>query len=167
MSKLLFKSFILFIFFIIASCEKAPDYSDTPSISFNKLSQTKEFDQGLQAQVDKISIDINFQDGDGDLGVDQDDLSKEPYRSDNNYLVTVYKKTGSVFIVDTTLNFNGNYPVLTEKSHKGPIDGTLSWQVIFPSPLLPAKSEYKFSIKIKDRKMHVSNIAETPSFRIN
>lgn len=69
----------LFFLLLIVACEKPPDYSDTPRIEF--LSITKVFvseGEGI-AGTDEITIFLRFEDGDGDLGINQLDAEDSKY----------------------------------------------------------------------------------------
>ncbi|BDD08861.1 hypothetical protein FUAX_12930 [Fulvitalea axinellae] len=60
----------------LSSCDSPPQYSDIPHIGLNRVS----FVEGGGASVDKLVVDISFQDGNGDLGLaDSDTLG--PYKS--------------------------------------------------------------------------------------
>jgi hypothetical protein len=54
-------------FLLLAGCFEAPDFADTPKITFENV----EFKQG-STDFDSLIISINYEDGDGDLGLDED-----------------------------------------------------------------------------------------------
>ena len=62
------------------SCERPPDYSKTPVISY--LSITKYYKPGSSVGIagrDSIVIAVEFEDGDGDLGITDADAKKDRY----------------------------------------------------------------------------------------
>lgn len=66
----------------IFSCHSPePKFPKTPSISFQKIQRYKIFDQYTQTYVDSISVSLHFKDGDGDLGLSEQDITPpyEPY----------------------------------------------------------------------------------------
>lgn len=78
------KGFILvsFLGIAISSCFEAPDFNNTPSISFEKI-QFKE--TPLPGDYDTLVLYLNFKDGDGDLGL-SDDFTSTPYHASFYYL---------------------------------------------------------------------------------
>ena len=71
--------FFVSIALIGTSCYTAPEYPNEPQISFNNIvfnKGTEEFDP------DSLILSLNFQDGDGDLGLRNDGADTgEPYNS--------------------------------------------------------------------------------------
>lgn len=51
---------------ILSACYKAPKFANTPSISFNKIIFKK---GSTDFETDSLILTVNFQDGDGDLGL--------------------------------------------------------------------------------------------------
>ena len=56
--------------FLLASCSKAPDFSDIPEISFLSLSKQSMVQSDLP--TDTLFVTFSFKDGDGDLGTGPD-----------------------------------------------------------------------------------------------
>ncbi len=81
------KGLVCFCFFSISisSCFNPPEFSNSPEIIFNKI-QFKEVPGAGTA--DSLILYIDFKDGDGDLGLDQDnpDYSDEPYHPSYYYV---------------------------------------------------------------------------------
>src|SRR5687768_16577947 len=128
-----FLTFLVLISILSISCEKSPKYALEPAIRFEKISQVYQYNDQILSFEDNITATIYFEDGDGVLGLDQNDLFSEPYINLDNYEVQTFRKQGGIFVLDTFLNFNGDFPVLNPKNRKGPIDGTLSRSFGFPS----------------------------------
>ncbi|WP_109829254.1 hypothetical protein [Reichenbachiella versicolor] len=102
-------SFLVFgIFFlnitVLISCQAPEPFSNTPSIQFSELVY-EEADQsnplGIQ-QTDKIILTIEFTDGDGDLGISQDEVYS-PY---HDYDLVIDSKNNIV-----TFNSLPSYPL--------------------------------------------------------
>jgi hypothetical protein len=94
------RGLILFCFLVvsISSCFDPPIFKNTPEITYDKI-QFKEV-KGAGTN-DSLILYINFKDGDGDLGLDQDDpeYAKEPFQASFYYLTTPGCSTGQC---DTT-----------------------------------------------------------------
>lgn len=74
----------LFLIFLISvvvlSCEKSPDYSKTPLIRYHSI--TKYYKPGSSPNIagrDSIVIAVEFEDGDGDLGITELDARDKKY----------------------------------------------------------------------------------------
>jgi hypothetical protein len=65
-----------------------------------------------------------------------------------------------------TISFNQRFPVLTEKT--GPLEGSLQYAMVTSGmeSIFSIKT-LKLRIKIRDRKLNVSNIIETPEFTLD
>lgn len=139
-------------------CFNAPDYSDTPEISFTSMSKDTLF-QG-STNEDSLWVNIYFTDGDGDLG-------------DNQEL--------NVFIQDTRDGFylsGYRIPFIPEEGSGNGIDGQL--QLLFFNscctyddgtlPCSPSQSQpfdqVVYEISIQDRAGNVSNILSLPAITL-
>lgn len=60
--------------FVLVSCERAPEFSDVPKIEFNNV----EFIFNAMGQ-DSLAISVNFEDGDGNLGISSEEKKKPPF----------------------------------------------------------------------------------------
>ncbi|MBX9851716.1 MAG: hypothetical protein K2X86_08155 [Cytophagaceae bacterium] len=67
-------SFVVLLF--LNSCEKAPSYPETPGIEFKEL---QNYSSSNPVNEDSIVVTINFKDGDGDLGLRNEDVGY-PYQ---------------------------------------------------------------------------------------
>jgi hypothetical protein len=83
----------LFIFSIImASCFDSPEFSKTPKIEFRNLY----FGYGATpSQLDSLVVELSFEDGDGDLGLD-DSYRNFPYHEFDLFLGDGNVKTATV-----------------------------------------------------------------------
>ena len=72
---------------VIGSCFDPPEYNDIPEITFDKILFKEVPGAGTN---DSLILYIDFKDGDGDLGLDQDDpfYSQDPYHSSFYFLTT-------------------------------------------------------------------------------
>jgi hypothetical protein len=163
------------------SCLTAPSYSTTPEISFNSIKHDRyNINGGL---VDSILVTINFQDGDGDLGLTATEGTSAPYTPTYygaNFYATPFVKTAQTGGFDSLKNarpmlqLRKNYlyerfdhPSTTTDNRAAPLRGTLkrSYRFVPGSQFLPG-DEVKFRISIFDRALHRSNEIETTSIII-
>ncbi|WP_223650783.1 hypothetical protein [Hymenobacter psoromatis] len=169
----------------LGGCLQAPDYSTTPSISNNnvRVSSFKSTVPGGQS-IDSVYITINYQDGDGDLGLSGDESKVAPYTYpslfNNNYFIEpTVKYVGTTTYVVPILQYN-NTPAapgtfnarfdhitgLTD-SKTAPIKGTLTRTFAFGrGDYFNAGDVVRFDVSIADRALHVSNVIRTDSIVI-
>lgn len=164
-SKYLFMLFMSLI--ILDACNKAETYPIIPEIEFE--SYLRLFNPSLNV-YDRGVLKISFTDGDGDIGLRQDQ-TEPPY--DYNFFINFfeiqYGDTVQIFPTITdpgtgdidTLTFNQRIPYLTPlgsiKSIQGEIEDTLqayNFNSTFDTIL--------FTAYIVDRKLHKSNTITTP-----
>jgi len=75
---------VFIISLVLASCFDAPDFSDTPAIKLTDIyfGKSKKLDS-----PDSLVIRVNFEDGDGDLGLDNSNLS-DPFHNYDYFVAT-------------------------------------------------------------------------------
>ena len=136
-------------------------FSKIPYIEFKSFKIVRnQFDVSSSAYGDSVTINIKFQDGDGDLGIANDDTSS----NGDNYLIDIYSMENGVYQkLNFDPSFDGQFPKLTTDNTVGPIDGTLSRSIFIYqlSPIHP-NDTLRFDIKILDRAQNESNTITTP-----
>jgi hypothetical protein len=159
---------LTFSWLLFSACRKKPDYSDTPYITINPIRHYVVFSGNTQTMVDSLVLSLNFQDGDGDLGLDQNDLLVPPWHGNFNILVDVYRKTGNTYtLLNLSPPYSGNFPVLAPKKISGPINGTMEYGIAIAQPFQPVNDVLRFEIRILDRALNISNTVTTPDITIN
>jgi hypothetical protein len=164
----------------LSSCLQEPSYSTTPSIEFDHIERRRTTQTG-QLPVDSIFVTIRFQDGDGDLGLNDTEIKSAPYlypsRYSSNYFIEPYVKVAStgkfVKLSDTgritagAYNARFDHPSTTTDSKTAALKGTLTRAFGFGygDVFLPGE-EVRFDINIADRALHESNIVTTESLVI-
>jgi len=157
----------------VASCLNPPDYSDTPEISFSKI-ETKRIEK-REGTYDTISITVSFKDGDGDLGLSNEDTDPPfnevniingdtvPNKNYNNYFITpqIRDENGNFNDLDLGgFNYNSRYPRLepdTQGDRKAPLRGDLTFGLIFGQNSFAPNTSVRFKVYITDRALHQSN----------
>ena len=166
---------------VFGGCVDIPDFSDTPKIYYNGLSQFTEIDtldagtpsQSVQ-RTEIAVLSIRFEDGDGDLGVSTQDLQ-------NPEVAAGYKKVagwglaGNYEVVTMTKRPNGTwderiiagdstqmFPVLKTDGKPGPIKGTLDMYIRHPVSNSQVMATRRYKVRIIDRAYRMSNQEEVP-----
>jgi hypothetical protein len=160
----------VFLFLALAAaavgCVDIPNFGDTPVIYYNGI------DQYTDEKTEHVIITVDFEDGDGDLGVSaeerSDSLFTEPYGGWGNYeLVTARrgadgKWTESVLSTDQVMWM----PILKPDGKPGPIKGKLDLNTKFFYSNSSVQRWVRFKVRIRDRALHVSNQITTDSILV-
>ncbi|MHA4738749.1 hypothetical protein [Dyadobacter sp. MSC1_007] len=169
----------LSLFIILAaaafSCVDIPDFDDTPKIYYNGVDQTTIIDtvSGKEQKTELVTLTINFEDGDGDLGASSDDIQDTEFTKrytnvpgwnlEANYeLVTMIKQKDSTW-VETIMPGDSFkfFPLLKLDGKSGPIKGKLDLNARFSYLNSAVMTKVKFKIRIIDRAFRISNQVET------
>jgi hypothetical protein len=158
--------------FCIASCIKEPDLGPQPVISFNSI---KYFPRSKPTGADCIEVKINFEDGDGDLGLDEGDTTGPFKRFDANgninndffnYFIDIYLQNSSgnwepyVFPPGVP-TYNGRFPRINSPTKRKTIQGTLSYYLRIFSTFPFRNRPLKFKLRIQDRALNSTNYIDT------
>jgi len=161
--------------FFMGACFPEPDYPDTPAIGFKSIRNSP------AKLLDTVRVSISFQDGNGDLGLASEDTvppfqalqaNKKPNLFYNNIFVSIYKKVKGVFVPvifqSEGFNLNGRFPLLNPKGKVKPLEGELSYEILFfyafpefYSPRINLKDTLVFDVQITDRALNKSNTIRT------
>ncbi len=164
-------TFISLIFLILA-CERPPDYDLTPKIAFKSIEKYVIIGSLSLAKQDSVVVTLSFEDGDGDLGMDANNVGTEPYVNfyERNYHAILYKKVKGVYeevkgVDGEVLEYGGVFPELIDE--QGPIDGNLNYHILIShnnAQVLEAFDTLRFDIFIVDRALNKSNTITTSEF---
>jgi hypothetical protein len=147
----------------LASCVDIPNFSDTPTIYYNGIQQYTVLDTAGNKSEEKVIITIDFEDGDGDLGVTSEERSDTvKYKDWGNYeLVTMTKQLDGKWTEAIRSEDRKKFmPVLKPDGKPGPIKGKLDLNTSFKYSRSAVPITLKFKVRIRDRAFHVSN--QTP-----
>ncbi len=166
---------VVFLGLLATACFKAPQYADTPAISLESIRNAP-----AGTGTDSVILTISYQDGNGDLGLDDGD-KQPPFQELNsdgtvntaffNFYANAYKKVNGRFVPITFFSFpklDGRFPRLNA-TRSSAIEGTLKYTLLFSyifssgiySPAISRNDTLKFDIRIADRALNKSNIVET------
>lgn len=169
----------LFILLAAASagCVDIPDFSDTPKIYYNGISQETRIDTilGIAQETEVVTVTIDFEDGDGDLGASNAEVQDTLGFTKSYQNVPGWNLQGNYELVTMTQNKdstwsesvrNGDrfkfFPLLKTDGKAGPIKGKLDCNIRFRRLGSAVPTKMKFKVRIIDRAFHISNqIPET------
>jgi hypothetical protein len=170
--------FCLFIVSAIGlgSCVDIPDYSVIPRIDYNGISQYTQTDtvSNKPQSVEVVTITIDFQDGDGDLGA-TDEETNDPGFTEQYSKVPNWGKEANYELIPMMLAEDGKtwidapssaienfkfFKYLKPDGKTGPIKGKLEYTARFYYLGSAKPQKRKFKIRIIDRAFHISNQTE-------
>lgn len=165
------KLFLILIPLGLSACVDIPSFDNTPRIEFNSITKETVEETEFSTQIiDKVTITVNFEDGDGDLGVTSDAAEDEKYLQSGwvNYQLTTFVKQRNgtfeqVNFIEDAMMF---FPVLKPDGAPGPIKGKLDLHKDHFHTNFSQPSVVKYEVKIRDRAMNVSNVIETDTISV-
>ncbi len=149
--------YILFIAVLMISCKKEKSFSPKPVIEF------KDF---TSYGSDSANIMISFRDGDGDIGIFEDDTTSK----DDLSLKYLYKdSTGNFIPYDATfgtpqfdtLFYSYRVPSITPNGQYQALEGDILIKLRAAPLYNPTHSFVKFEITLTDRAGNISNTVST------
>ena len=162
-------SFLICLPFLLWACVQTPDYSSTPSITFDRIQKFTVNDAFL-GKKDSVVITLFFTDGEGDLGINAatikaDSLLLKNYKTQfkedyYNYLLTTFRSRKGNFVdisSSSLVQQNGRFPRLRPDGRTGATDGYLDYSIDIPASFSPKNDTLRFEIKIRDRAFNTSN----------
>jgi len=149
---------ILLGFLTLSSCKEKACEVKVPEISFESFFVTEE-NEGI--------LTINFNDCDGDVGLnDNDTISPYNIEGENYYNLDLiyHEKQNGIWVRFDSLTppFSYRIPVLNKDGSNTTLDGQIivTLEPIYYVPIGNFDT-IKFEIKLKDRALNISNIIET------
>jgi len=167
--------FLAFLAFLATACFKAPQYADTPAIAFESIRNAP-----AGTGTDSVILTVSYQDGNGDLGLGDDDKNP-PFQELNsngsvntaffNFYANAYKKVRGNYVPITFFSYpklDGRFPRLNA-TRSSSIEGTLRYTILFSyifssgiyAPAVSRNDTIKFDVQIADRGLNKSNIIQT------
>jgi hypothetical protein len=147
---LIISSVLCFVLFSLAGCIKRNDMPITPVITFKDFA----------IMGDSARLVIKFTDGDGDLGLSDDEISP-PY--DYNVFIKYMEKVNGTYR-ERVLSFPFNFriPRISTSDRKKPAQGEVHISIT-PTYYDPFSTHdtIRYELYIKDRALHESNSIQT------
>jgi len=163
---------LIFTVFVLAACQEKMDYPIEPKIAYEGMAYVMDADSTLTGEV---TLSLSYTDGDGDLGLDDNDTLYPFGPNDPHYynlIIDYMKWDGSTFVETPllswnqqtqtfdTVSFNARFKRCVFNDEVKPISGTIDYKMMVYNPLSP-NDTIKFRVHIIDRALHQSNIIET------
>jgi hypothetical protein len=158
---------IVIVALALSSCKKPDEFPVVPAIVYKSIFAT----QNAQGYDSKLTVLLNFTDGDGDIGYKDaglndsifDDPNSQYY---NNYVAKIFKLQNSVWVAyPTILPLGGRLPYLTPEGSNKSIKGEIACD--FDVPLQATNDTFRLDVFIYDRALHQSNTIQTDAIVLN
>jgi len=158
---------VLVVFSVVAlltGCYNDVSFDTTPYIEFKNVSKETMLDDFSGSKKDIVTISVHFEDGDGDLGLNEEERKVAVEKQDFNYMLRIYRSKNGVFQeVQQKVPESGFFMRLKDDGKSGPIEGTLDYSLVYFHNSIDAKGKdsLKYQITIKDRAGNISNTVES------
>ena len=175
-------SLFILLAVVTAGCVDIPDFSDTPVIYYNGISQDTQVDSvnGVPTgETEIVSITIDFEDGDGDLGATNEEVQDTLVFTKQYKNVPGWNVEGNYELVTMIKQKNGSwseqildgdkfkfFPRLKLDGKAGPIKGRLDLNARFRKSRSTVPTTVMFKVRIIDRAFRFSNQIKTDSITV-
>lgn len=150
---------------LLCACAPRDKFSDVPHIEFVSL---EKIDNGTGLD-DMANLVIHFQDGDGDVGLNDSDtlgvFSKDSIYYYNFFIDYYEKQHGQWTLVELPTPLHARVPRLSESVPES-IEGDITILTYINNYFSPFDT-IKLSCQLVDRALNVSNVVETPEIIVN
>lgn len=148
---------------LLASCRKPEKFSLVPAIEFVSL------EANPVAGGTDVCLTFKFQDGDGDIGLDEDDI-QSPFDTSSVYyyncFITYFEKQNGHFVeVELPSTLNMRIPRLSDNTPES-ISGEIMLDLYANNPFSPFDT-IRYELYIVDRALNHSNTITTTEFITN
>lgn len=169
---------LCFLALAVCSCQKPIEYPIEPEIAYEGFTYLINPDSTFSGEG---IITFSYTDGDGDLGLDDNDTIYPFGFNDAHYynmvvdylkcvngefvktpLLSPHVPTGpaDTLVLFDTVTFNARFKRLRDSEEPKAISGTIDYKLTVQNPLSP-NDTIKFEIRILDRALHESNVIQT------
>jgi len=158
-------AYIVLLAALLCSCHRPEPFSEVPYIEFVRLEKVDD-GSGVDNQANLI---IYFQDGDGDVGLDDADTTGV-FSKDSlyyyNFFINYYEKQNGVWeLVELPTPLHARIPRLSDNLPES-IEGEITI-LTYINNYFSSFDTIKLSCCMYDRALHQSNIIETPEIIVN
>lgn len=162
------KHFVILSLLLMAlsfsACRKQEKFPVIPVIEFVSLEAAEDAGDGTD-----VCLCFKFQDGDGDIGLDETD-TQAPFDTSSTYyyncFIKYFEKQNGVFVeVETPATLNMRIPRLSDQDEES-ISGELYLNLFANNPFSPYDT-IRYELFIVDRALHHSNTITTIEYVTN
>jgi len=177
-------AFCVVVVLTSVSCSSLPDLTESPKIKYKSL----RFAKGLNTVFDTMYITLDFEDGNGDLGLSSNETTgnfrlrnSDSTINENHYNIMIrpfIKAKGAPNFTEKILcaappcpnNFNGRYPRLLFDGTEKPLQGEIVYNFVSSNfgydNLGITDSVIRYEVFIRDRMLNSSNTITTDTVLI-
>lgn len=156
-------------FLFLLACENVQDYPVEPYIEYKSHTAAIAFD-AFGNKVKSVEIVFVLKDGDGDIGLSQDEAGTPPYVGEyiNNLFPKLFAKEDSVFVeVEEILVENYTIPFIEPRGQHPALKADIKVEFKYTLTSLDEGSDFPYDtimyeIYMVDRALHKSNVLKTP-----
>lgn len=150
--------------FVLAACRPREKYPVEPAIEFISLEKITE-----QGNDKDVRLTFSFKDGDGDIGLDDDDLYS-PFDTSSlfyyNCFISYFEKQNGEFVeVELPLSLNMRIPRLSKEVSES-IEGEIYLDLYAVNPFSRFDT-IRYELFIVDRALNYSNVITTSEFVVD
>ena len=154
----------LLLVLLFSACRKVEKYPVEPHIEFVSLEPINEPDNAMD-----VRLIFKFQDGDGDIGLNNSDL-QAPFDTSSIYyyncFITYFEKQNGEFVeVELPSTLNMRIPRLSD-DYPESMSGEISLDLYANNPFSPYDT-IRYELYIVDRALHHSNTITTTEYITN
>lgn len=149
------------------SCKDTEDLPFVPEITFKSGTASIKIDTTLNEQIPFYDLEIDFVDGDGDIGLNKEDTTGIYDRETGefyNLVLTLYElNTDSVFVEkELPTPYSTRIQFIENRTQFESLKGTIEYQIQLSRTFVRVM---RFDVQLLDRALNKSNVIETPSFQ--
>ena len=154
---------LLSVLMLLVSCRKPEKFPIVPAIEFVSL-EANDVESGTD-----VCLIFKFQDGDGDIGLDEKD-TQSPFDTSSVYyyncFITYFEKQNGTFVeVELPSTLNMRIPRLSYNTPES-ISGEIALDLYANNPFSPYDT-IRYELYIVDRALHHSNTITTTEYISN
>ena len=155
---------LLLLALLLSACRKPEKYPVEPQIEFVSLVANEDADNGTD-----VCLTFKFQDGDGDIGLNDDDILA-PFDTSSIYYYNCFikyfeKQNGEFVEVELPSTLNMRIPRLSDNTPES-ISGEIMLELFANNPFSPYDT-IRYELYIVDRALNHSNTITTSEYIAN
>jgi hypothetical protein len=151
---------LFLLLFVAVSCVDEKQFSDVPFLRYEGLSWEKIQVDGF-GEVDRLRIKLYMTDGDGDVGL-EDDQTSPPFDADSPYHYNLWirylEKQADSLVEIQSAEFSARLPNLTPDGQNKTLEAVVEYDIDLTQS---AADSVQFYFTLVDRSLQLSNEVST------